>query len=182
MFDSPYPYVRTFHKEISNSKHLRSKTTYQFSTSLAKQDKYLIEVEKYDNNVYVIKFFPKILKNNIKKFNVIHNNGHFSKIISTCIVLMISILKKDPMSNFGFIGSNTIDIVNNIVEGKSNSIRFRIYRYAVESLIGEDVFHHHLDENVSAYLLVNRNYGNESEVKSKCQSMFSEIYPTLDGN
>lgn len=86
------------------------------------------------------------------------------------------------MSNFGFIGSNTIDIVNNIVEGKSNSIRFRIYRYAVESLIGEDVFHHHLDENVSAYLLVNRNYGNESEVKSKCQSMFSEIYPTLDGN
>lgn len=61
---------------------------------------------------------------------------------------MLSILRKHPIANLGFLGAHTIDLANRYEEKKSNTRRFKIYKYAIEELIDTDFFIHFMDDKV----------------------------------
>lgn len=178
MFDKPYIVTRKFAKELKGkgSGYLNSKTTYTFTTETGSD--YLIEVEEYLHSIYVIKFCKKKLKNHPKRFNLLTSEHKMSKIVSTCIHLMLSILKKDDLASFGFLGSNTI-IFGGRVEQKANTKRYRVYKYAVQNLIGEDFFSHHTDINNSTYLVLNKKHKDCNYVLEQANKMFDSIFPDL---
>ena len=158
--------------------HLIARSTYFFSTE---GEKYIIEVEEYSQNIFIIKFFPKRLKDNSKRFNMLTGENKMGKIVATCIQLVLQLLKKNRTASFGFIGSHTYDGKRKYEESKACTKRFRIYRYAVYGLIGEEAFTHYMEERNSTYLLVNNIHDDVDQVREKANSMFDEIFPTLNG-
>lgn len=177
MFDNPFPFTKHFTNKIKGGKHLCERTTYTFNTT---QEKYFIEVEKYNLNIYIIKFFPTRLKKHPRRFNILTGENKMGHIVATCIQLILQILKRDPMANFGFLGSQTFDPKRNYEESKVCTKRFIIYRYAVYSLIGEEYFSHFMEEKNSTYLLVNNKHENPESIKDSANIMFDEIYPSLN--
>lgn len=178
MFDNSFPFTKLFKKEVKGSGHLKCRTTYEFSTPL---EKYIIESEEYKHNIHIIKFFPKRLKTNPKRFNILTGEKKMGHIVGTCIILILQILKKNPGANFGFLGSHTIDFKRQYEESRECTKRFKIYRYAVYSLIGEHVFAHEMDEKNSTYLLINRSNKDIEMIKKEANKMFDLIFPTLQG-
>jgi hypothetical protein len=176
MFDNSYPITRLFSKNIKNNKYLKNKTTYSFNIE---KSKYLIEVEEYKCDVFIIKFCLASQKNNTKRFNMLTGQNKVGSIVATCIQVILQVLKRNNEANFGFIGSHTFDPKRKYEEKKECTKRFKIYRYAVYNLIGEESFTHFMEERNSTYLLVNNKLDNVDNVKNAANKMFDTIFPTL---
>lgn len=178
MFDKPFPFTKLFSKDLKNKGgYLTSKSTYSFRTESSVD--YLIEVEEYHHDIYIIKFCQKKLKKHPKRFNVLTGECIMPKIVATCIQVMLQLLKKNPLANFGFLGSNTIIFGTGPNEPKEETKRFKIYRYAIVNLISEDVFVHHWDTKNSTYLVVNKKHENTDDIKEKANKMFDLLFPNL---
>ena len=95
---------------------------------------------------------------------------------------MLSILRKHPIANLGFLGAHTIDLANRYEEKKSNTRRFKIYKYAIEELIDTDFFIHFMDEQNSTYLIVNKKISYPDELSLIATDMFIDIHPELAGS
>jgi hypothetical protein len=152
-----------------------SKTIYSFE---AETYRYLAEVELYEHNMYVIKFYPKHLSESKNKFSIVLNEEYAPKIIRTCINIMIDISLQNPLSNFGFLGSNTIS--ENFNESKYMTQRYRIYRQLMLNFFSENSYYHIENQTNSAYLLLNRANKNYKEQLIEIQKMFISYYPDLD--
>lgn len=83
------------------------------------------------------------------------------------------------MANFGFLGSHTFDPKRFYEEGKECTKRFKIYRYAVYNLIGEEYFSHFMEEKNSTYLLINNKHEDVDLIKEQANIMFDTIFPSL---
>jgi len=177
MFNSHYPFSFRFTKKYKKHPSLKARTTYTFSTE---REGYIIECEEYLHGIYVIKFFPKRLRQNSKRFNALTNEYKTSRIIGTCVEVILSILKRNSKASFGFVGSHTFDPKRRYEEKRNCTKRFKIYRYAVFSLIGEETFSHFMDEKNSTFLLVNNNNSDITYIKKEADSMFDLIFPALD--
>lgn len=178
MFENPYHFKKLFEKKKS-AKFLMSTTTYIFETS---KNAYLINAEHYRDGIFVIKYFLKKNKNNNKKYNLLTNEGACPRIIATCLHVMLSILKKHPKANFGFLGAHTVNLAQKYEEPRENTKRFRIYKYAIEAYFGTDAFTHFENIENSTYLVINNNIDGDIElVAQKANDMFLQIYPSLEG-
>jgi hypothetical protein len=157
MFDigTCYPYCRVGdHSAITtNRKHVQHLTIYSFKTDLYP---YLIEVELYPLNIYVLKFYRRVHKRNKERFNLLSNEGKCSRIVATCFSIFLDIYNKNQLASFGFIGSYTIDKTTGNIEPKKETKRFRIYRMAVFNFFGEQTFTHFEDQANSVYLVLER--------------------------
>lgn len=164
MFDigTSYEYRRVgYHSGLTiNRKFVEHLTIYRFKTS---NYVYLVEVECYPQNIYVLKFYQRIHKVNKEKFNLLTNEGRCSRIVGTCFSIFMDIYQKNPLASFGFIGSNTIDKKTGNTEPKSETKRFRIYRLAVISYFGEETFTHFENASNSIYLAISNK--NTSVIK-----------------
>lgn len=178
MFDKSYPFKKLFVKDFRKNGHgyLVSKTTYTFRTEASVD--YLIEVEEYQSNIFIIKFCPKKLKKHPKRFNILTGEHIMPRIVGTCIQVMLSIIKKNNLASFGFLGSNTI-VFGKYSEGKEDTKRYRIYKYVVQNYIGEETFSHKTDKKNSTYLVINRNNGDCELIASRANKMFDSIFPSL---
>jgi hypothetical protein len=107
------------------------------------------------------------------------NENRGSKVISTCIRIMLQIYTKNPMASFGFIGANTVDPEKSYTESKQLTKRFRVYRLAMYALFGTKTFTHYADTGHSAYLMVNNNVKSVDGVKDAAKLMFEDIFPDL---
>ena len=94
---------------------------------------------------------------------------------------MLSILKKNQTASFGFMGAHTINLAERFEEQRSNTKRFRIYKYAIEELIGTESFTHFMNEENSTYLLVNNKVESIDLLSANADNMFIDIYPQLAG-
>lgn len=178
MFDNAFHFNKVGFQNAHQKKYLLSLTIYSFKTD---NEKYLVEVEHYRSDVFVIKYFLKKHKSNKKRFNLLSHEFKCSRIVATCIILVMSILKKHPNASFGFLGAHTIDLSNKYEEKKFNTRRFRIYKYAIEELIGTENFSHYMDVTNSTYLIVNNKVGNTDVFSANATNMFIEIHPELAG-
>lgn len=174
MFDSFYQFKGLGNSADVTNRHLQKK--YQFYFDTEENNRYIICVEEYPNNIYVIKFFPRKHKNSKYKFNILTKSGRFTKIVRTNVEVLIKFYQKNPNSHFGFIGARKYCPIKKKYKEKLGdcSARFRSYKYVVENLIGPDTFVHHFDKSNNTYLLINSNVSDLDGVKSKASEIFED--------
>lgn len=179
MFDSFYEFTKVCKNQAYGKKFLYETTIFRFTTPIAR---YTVELERYHYDIFIIKFYRTKDSKNKNKFNIITNEHNCARIILTCIRILLSVLKDYPAANFGFVGANTINSESGYVESKRNTKRFRVYKTAMENLVGEQSFHHSMDEIHSTYLMVNNKNESPMDILEKAKKMFEKLYPVLENN
>jgi len=175
MFDSWYEFK--YVQSIISSDGIPLKThRYSFKTS--KKLRFLVDVEEYDFQVFIVKFYLKSHLYSDKRFNLLTNDFDTPRKLGTCLQIMLSIYKKNPLASFGFIGAPIIDDKRNINEEENNTKRYRIYSTMVKSLFSDVHFTHSYNQRKSAYTLINKD-NLEPELFTKVQKMFVDYYPSL---
>ena len=175
MFETYYRFCRVGVDKAHNKKYLKEIITYTFRSG----NYYIVEVEVYSYDIYIVKYYLKKNKRNPLKYNLLTNEHKCAKVISTCIRIMLSIYNKNPNASFGFLGANIIDRKNGYEESKNITKRFRVYRTSVVRLFGLETFTHHRDFEHSTYLMINNKNKNVDEIKEKARRMFDDLFPEL---
>lgn len=157
MFDSSYEfrYVNNF----SEGEGLVSKMVHIFTFRCEKGMCYIIRVEQYAESFYAIKFYLKQHKNSKNKYRLSTNQNKATRVIKTCVNVMLYMYNKDHFASFGFIGAASSD------EGVACTQRFRIYRKLFENLFSPPFFQHIALPLQSLYLIANMNISATSAKK-----------------
>ncbi|MGN6398751.1 MAG: hypothetical protein ACTHMI_24500 [Mucilaginibacter sp.] len=179
MFDSFYEFTKVCKNQAYNKSFLYETTIFRFETAAAR---YTVELERYHHDIFIIKFYRTKDSKNKNKFNIITNENNCTRIILTCIQILLSVLKTYPLASFGFVGANTIKPELGYIEAKRNTKRFRVYKTAMENMVGEQMFHHSMDEIHSTYLMVNNRNKSVEDILEKAKKMFEKLYPISEDN
>lgn len=164
---------------IDESEHL-STSIYTFISPVTKL-KYVVNLEYYNENLYVIKFYPKSLKKSLYKYNRITNKGDVLNILITCAKLIPQILRENQSASFGFIGSRTYDVGRaEFQENYFNNKRFRVYSKLIQDVIGSKTFEHYEYIKISGYLLVNKTQKPVTEKERRIIDMLHRVYYLLE--
>ena len=176
MFDikSSYSYYQVgSHSGVTTSrKHVEHLSIYKFNTTLYP---YVIEVEKYKNNIYILKFYRRLHKNNRNRYSLMSNEGKCSRIIGTCFSLFLSIHKNNPLASLGFLGAHTIDPIKGYVEPKELTKRFKVYKTALLNYFGEETFTHFEDYKNSVYLAISNKNKSVYDIKNEADMVLSDL-------
>ena len=127
---------------------------YSFRTE--QNTRYLVEVEHYLHDFYVVQYYTTKYKNHPKKFQILTNEHNCRKIVGTCVRIMYSIWEKNPTASFGFIGANTYDPETGNEEPVNNTQRWKIYKHAMEQNFGPETFAHGAQSFNSRYVMLNK--------------------------
>lgn len=117
MFETSYDFVKVCKNQALNKPYLYETILYRFKTSITR---YTVEVEHYHHNIFILKFYRTCDRKSKLKFNILTNEFNSTKIIATCVHIMLSVLKKNPSASFGFIGANTIDPQKNTTNTRTS--------------------------------------------------------------
>jgi hypothetical protein len=175
VFDTHYRFCQVGVDKAHNKKYLKEIITYSFRSG----NYYLVEVEVYSYDIYIVKYYLKKNKNNPLRYNLLTNEQKCAKVISTCIRIMLSIYHKNPNASFGFLGAHIVKIDIGYEEPKNITKRFRVYRTAVVRLFGLETFTHHRDFEHSTYLMINNKNKDVDFIKEKAKKMFDDLFPEL---
>lgn len=181
MFDSGYNFNLVY-KKVNPEPHILCKWIYNFKTLIRR---YIIVVELYAGDIYIIKYYAACHSNSEHKFSFVFNDERPSYIIRTCIDVMLEFYKENPSASFGFIGASSI---NKIKKGKltdnktANTQRYRIYKTLMFNFFGKKTFAHSTDKKYSAYLMINRRNKGIWKFKKDAQDAFSKLYVDLNFN
>ena len=86
------------------------------------------------------------------KFSLRTNTFEPRRIISTVFNIMLDVLKKDEKASFFFLGAED----EKDIQGKATR-RFQFYSKFVASVISDKIFEHFRLDELSLYILVNKN-------------------------
>lgn len=174
MFDESFPY-KLIQKRSLDSRDIISEAYYSFNSS---KRRYIVLVEEYPLQVFVPKFFPSSYRNSPHKYNLILNDFEASRIIRTCLNIMLDFNLEFPEASFAFVGANTKS--KNKSETKIQTQRFRVYKNLMLNFFDTEHWWHYDDMLSSSYLLVKRNKPNFSIYIQNVIKMFSDIYHDLE--
>lgn len=195
----PYYYqFKQVHYDKNPHGDLRSRRIFRFKSH--KNHTYLVEVEGYQNNTFVLKFYLKSHSNSPNKYNTLTNIKEPRGIIYTCIAIIIEIYMKNKLASFGFIGAPTLLCKEQTItaarrrrcnhyvctneglkEPKSITSRYKFYQSIVSTLISEANFIHLVFDTNSAYILLNREHAAaDPEIGKRIVSMFGRNYGLID--
>lgn len=180
MLDQPYKFRKASKTKDLSRPFIHWVLTYVFQLDdvIDKKIIYIVEVEVYDHDIHVVKYYQKCMKGDRMRFNILTNEMKASRIIATCLAIIFDVIKRRPSANIGFLASRTQRSDGSYEEGLRMTKRFRIYKQAFQDFFGPATFSHYPDANTSTYLLINNR--NNIEVVKKCaETMFSTLYPTL---
>jgi len=139
--------------------------------------KYIIRAEMHKYDTFAIKYYASIHKKLDNKYNMLTNKHKPIKIFITCASVLPKLLEMNPTASFAFNASRTIDFANDKIEGYNTNQRFRIYRHIADALIGRGTFEHYEFPEMSSYLLVNRNFCDDTDTKKEeIKNMFLDLY------
>lgn len=152
-------------KVKDGSAHLFS-FLYKFYSPITELQ-YVLTADLHEGDFFAIKFYAKMHRKSDFKYSLVTNKGDIGNLLVTCLKCVPLLLKTYPNASFGFVGSRTYDKVSKKLEDYSNNQRFRIYREFVLTKIGAETFKHYEYDDVSGYLLVNRNCGMDVGAKER---------------
>ncbi|MEM6831968.1 MAG: hypothetical protein AAF551_15765 [Bacteroidota bacterium] len=168
MFNTSYiENVSLADRKTGIHKNQKSIELYSFN---GKSSRYLVEVEAWEMDVYVLKFYSKKHKNSKHKFSLLSDDFDAQGVIGTVIRIAVKILEKNRNASFGFIGSPRKE------ENQGNTQRFRVYRQIMKNFFGYDTWEHFESEKSSSYLMLNNCHENPQDKAVDIVTMFSEIY------
>lgn len=173
MIQTGYPFTFV-HRSRNCGQGILYVDIYRFKSTKSKLT-YLVRVERYEHNMYAVKFYQKNHRLSPKKYQILSHTFEARRIIYTCMNVMFSIFRENPRASFGFIGANCEN------ESEANTKRYRVYNKIVATQISEEKFKHVENINKSAYMLINREelkeYPNLVEIIEKT---FQELYDYFD--
>lgn len=136
---------------------------------------YLVRVERYEHNMYAVKFYQKNHQLSPRKYQILSNTFEARRIIYTCMNVMYALYKENPCASFGFIGANCEN------EGIANTKRYRVYSKIVATQISEGRFKHVENVDKSAYMLINRTeLENYPDLIERIEQTFQKLYDFFD--
>ncbi|PIY07595.1 MAG: hypothetical protein COZ18_16715 [Flexibacter sp. CG_4_10_14_3_um_filter_32_15] len=168
MFDAVYKFNYQGYTKTPTQPYTK---LHKFSFKCRFNHKYIIRVEKYEHQVFVIKFYLKNHEQSEKKYQLLSGLNDASRVIATSIAAMIWLYKKDNLSSFGFIGANS--------EGEEigSTKRFKLYVKLMESFFSSVLFNHKEYEENSAYLLLNKEKSKEyDDLEQIIKELFIKYY------
>jgi hypothetical protein len=166
MFDKGYRFVKSS-RSRRNEGALINEHLFAFNNKSGRR--YMVQVDEFKHNFYAIKFYPKELRSSPKRFSTHTGDFDMARIVRTCVDVMVSIYRKDPLASFGFIGSPSEG------EQMASTTRFRIYAYVMANFFPPEKFQHAEDRGKSIYAIFNRSNG-DSQLIEKVEVMANEIY------
>jgi hypothetical protein len=174
MFNSRRPYMLlTIKYEEDPAFHIKT-FIYRTYTSAGK---YIIHIEEYQHKVFVIKFYPALYKRYANKYRMISDDHVMQEVVGTSLQILLDFFNKNDGASCGFVA--TASLIGAFSEFKSNNQRFRIYRQVMQNFFGHETFSHFVDNDNSAYLMVNRSTGDINSFVAEMQVKFSEMYPEM---
>lgn len=178
-FDFPGYDLKFVQKSIckDGSSHLFS-YIYKFYSPITKY-KYIIRAEYHEEDVFGIKFYVQQHSKSDYKYSMITNKGDMGNILITCLKVVPMLLSSHPEASFGFVASRTVDIPSKKVEQLRRTQRYNTYTYIVSQKIGDKTFEHIAYEEISSYLLINRNCGDTVQKETAIIRMFQNTYNSL---
>lgn len=169
MLPHSYPFVHVMDEKVNTNGHL-SNLLYRFKSTKSNIS-YIVCVEHYKYNVFVVKFYPKSWRDSKRKYQLLTRTNEPRRIIYTCINIMLTIFDRHPTASFGFVGANRIG------EKPRETKRYRVYSTFVATYFSDKLFVHKEDKDKSAYLLVNRSVLSKDPLLiSKIEGFFNELF------
>lgn len=138
------------------------------------ENRYLVTLEEYQHNLYVLHYCLEEHMDNTDKFNELTNTGpvRARKIIATCVQIGLSMYEKNPLASFAFIASLT----TKELDKKNFTIpkRLSVNRYFALSFPESKNFTHSYSDAQNFYLMLNKRYEQqEPAAMSKIMDMLS---------
>ena len=133
----------------------------RFSTDLSRKGRtitYIVRVERYIEHSYCLKFFDKANMLSDNKFSLRTGTFEPRTIFYTLFNIMLDVLKRDPKASFFFIGAE-----DEKDEPGVATRRFKVYVKFVLSTIGDNVFKHYRVNDLSLYILANKEHVDDME-------------------
>lgn len=130
--------------------------------------------------MFAIKFYCKKDRKSEHKYSKTINKGDLGNIWNSCLAVIPDILQRYPAASFAFTGASSVDFNVRKREWKAPTQRYRIYKYIVSTVIGQETFEHIQYDHVSSYLLINKASGDIIEQEKLFIKTFSETYLYLD--
>ncbi len=157
---------------------LLEKATYRFTSTISKR-KYIVEVEKYKHDTFVLKFFLKGHRFSQNKYNLLTGLKEPRMVTNTCIAILLEIFTNNNQSCFGFIGANTK--MKKLEEIRYETKRYKFYKKLIANYFGEKTFKHRKLVNSSAYLLLSTealrsDCNKEQHITEMFQRNYSSIF------
>ena len=122
-----------------------------------------------------MKFFDKANINSKNKFSLRYNTFEVRTILYTMFHIMLDVLKRDKKASFFFIGAEDEKDQDGMV-----SRRFRLYRRFVLSTVSDDKFEHFRRNDLSLYILVNKEYVSDtSSYADELANIVNNIYKII---
>jgi len=163
-------------KENMGWRDVQTKTSDRLKTHTSvfftKKFKYIVEVEEYDNHFYLVSFYPKLNKDwydkqltrkmygqdYLDKYSYRTNENIPRRILSVLVEHISDIIKKDPLSSFGYFGAPDIKTDND--KDIFDTQRYRIYNQIMGKEFGSS--HRVIGRpEYSGALLINRKVEKE---------------------
>lgn len=147
-----YPFIFQMNDRSNTDDVLEYTLQYRFKSDKSHHT-YIVRVERYVEHSYCLKFFDKANMLSDNKFSLRTGTFEPRTIFYTLFNIMLDVLKRDPKASFFFIGAN-----DEKDEPGYATRRFRIYVRFVLSTVGDDVFKHFRVNELSLYILANRQH------------------------
>ena len=138
--------------------------------------KYIVEVEVYVHDTFVLKFYPLRFKRLKNKYRYISGDNILKELLGTCLAIFKGYFDRIPTASFGFMATGSI--VGDFQENQENNQRFQIYKQVMQNVFGDETFAHYIDVSYSAYLMANRANQLDSFVVDM-QHQFCDMYPDI---
>ena len=145
-----YPFIFQMIDKSESDEYLIQTLQYRFKSDKS-HHAYIVRLECYKKHAYCVKFFDKANINSKNKFSLRSNTFEARTILYTMFHIMLDVLKRDERASFFFIGAEDEKDQDGMV-----SRRFRLYRRFVLSTVSDDKFEHFRRNDLSLYILVNK--------------------------
>lgn len=170
MMTEGYPFVFSMIDYTDKDEFLECTYQYRFK-SMRSHHTYIVRVEKYKEHCYCLKFFDKANTLSRNKYSLRSNTFEARTILFTLYHIMLEVLNNDSLASFFFIGAE-----DEKDEPGTSTRRYRIYRKFVSSIISENKFAHYRDNDLSLYILVNKQVSDRTTLSNKIRNFVKESY------
>jgi hypothetical protein len=165
MFDKVSKFTLLNKEEIKEAGFTLIRERYSFNTIL-KHNAYIVYLDEYKYNIYVLKFYLKAHKNSKIKYQLSTSLNEVQNVLATCLEIISAKKKSNPYASFAFLASR------GLYEAETDSPkRYKIYSRVVKNFISPVDFEHFYDEAKGIYLLKNKHRNFDSEANIYLQDL-----------
>jgi hypothetical protein len=175
VFDSSYYFEkRSCKKTDKQDSGFLKVHIYTFKTN--RGTPYIIEVNEYEGNVFVLKFFPKSLRRSANRYSIFTNEYDSARILRTCLALGQSLYQeKEGKLTVAFMGARSC---KEPLLYKTK--RWELYRKFITRFFGKESFEHVMSEQSSTYILISKLNDNYAELTESVPTMLLKCHPELE--